>query len=113
MDHRPLTWLFNVTDPDSRLIRWRLKLEEYDYEIVQGKGNTNADALSNPISNHQHVHISQKDEKEEREYPEEEKRQILYEYHDAVNGHQGFARTLSRMRLQHNWHSIQRRGRIH
>jgi hypothetical protein len=47
-DHRPLVWLFNVKDPGSRLIRWRLKLEEYDYEIVykQGKLNSNADALS-------------------------------------------------------------------
>lgn len=47
-DHRPLVWLFNVKDPGSRLIRWRLKLEEYDYEIVykQGRLNSNADALS-------------------------------------------------------------------
>lgn len=47
-DHKPLVWLFNVKDPGSRLIRWRLKLEEYDYEIVYKKGklNANADALS-------------------------------------------------------------------
>ena len=47
-DHRPLVWLMNVKDPNSRLVRWRLKLLEYDYEIVykQGKINTNADALS-------------------------------------------------------------------
>ncbi|XP_049866081.1 uncharacterized protein LOC126366827 [Pectinophora gossypiella] len=47
-DHRPLVWLFNDKDPGSRLIRWRLKLEEYDYEIIykQGKLNCNADALS-------------------------------------------------------------------
>ncbi|CAG5041301.1 unnamed protein product [Parnassius apollo] len=47
-DHRPLVWLFNVKDPGSGLIRWRLKLEEYDYEIFykQGKQNSNADALS-------------------------------------------------------------------
>jgi len=47
-DHKPLTWLFNVKDPGSRLIRWRLKLEEYDYEIVCKKGteNQNADAFS-------------------------------------------------------------------
>ncbi|KAL4083643.1 hypothetical protein QTP88_028959 [Uroleucon formosanum] len=25
-DHQPLTWLFNVKDPGSRLMRWRLKL---------------------------------------------------------------------------------------
>jgi hypothetical protein len=30
------------------LLRWRIKLEEYDYEMVHKKGdlNTNADALS-------------------------------------------------------------------
>lgn len=34
--------------PGSRLVRWRLLLEEYEYEIVykQGKLNQNADALS-------------------------------------------------------------------
>ncbi|KAL4153828.1 hypothetical protein QTP88_001661 [Uroleucon formosanum] len=47
-DHRALSWLFNVKDPGSRLIRWRLKLEEYEYEIhyKPGANNTNADALS-------------------------------------------------------------------
>lgn len=47
-DHKPLTWLFNVTDPGARLVRWRLQLEEYDYDIVYKPGtlNTNADALS-------------------------------------------------------------------
>ena len=47
-DHKPLVWLMNVKDPNSRLMRWRLKLEEYDYEIIykSGKTNTNADALS-------------------------------------------------------------------
>ncbi|KAL4122764.1 hypothetical protein QTP88_015039 [Uroleucon formosanum] len=47
-DHRPLTWLFNVKDPGSRLLRWRLKLAEYQFEVIYktGKSNTNADALS-------------------------------------------------------------------
>jgi len=47
-DHKPLTWVFNVKDPSSRLLRWRLQLEEYDYDIVYKPGtrNTNADALS-------------------------------------------------------------------
>jgi hypothetical protein len=51
-DHRLLIWLFNCTDPSSRLIHWRLKLEEYDYEIFYkpGRINSNADALSrNPV----------------------------------------------------------------
>lgn len=47
-DHKPLTWLFSLKEPNSKLIRWRLKLEEFDYEIIYKKGNlnTNADALS-------------------------------------------------------------------
>jgi hypothetical protein len=47
-DHKPLVWLFNVKDPGSRLVRWKLKLQEYDYEIIYkpGKLNSNADCLS-------------------------------------------------------------------
>lgn len=53
-DHQPLQWLFNLKDPNSRLVRWRLKLEEYDYVIKYKKGKINqADPLSrikiNPI----------------------------------------------------------------
>ena len=38
----------NVKDPGSRLMRWRIQLAEYAYEIVHRRGaqNTNADALS-------------------------------------------------------------------
>lgn len=32
-DHKPLVWLFNIKDPSSRLIRWRIKLEEYNFNI--------------------------------------------------------------------------------
>ncbi|CAK1595080.1 unnamed protein product [Parnassius mnemosyne] len=56
-DHKPLQWLFSCKDPGSRLIRWRLKLEEFDYIIVHKKGkiNTNADALSRfPVNPIQH-----------------------------------------------------------
>ena len=47
-DHRPLVWLYSIKDPVSRLARWRIKLSEYDYEIVYkpGRVNSNADALS-------------------------------------------------------------------
>lgn len=51
-DHQPLKWLFNLKDPSSRLMRWRIKLEEYDYviEYVKGQQNAFADALSrNPV----------------------------------------------------------------
>lgn len=52
-DHRPLQWLFNLKDANSRLMRWRIKLENYDYNIQYIKGKTNfvADALSRPDLN--------------------------------------------------------------
>lgn len=47
-DHNPLVWLYKIKEPNSRLIRWKLKLDEYDYNIVHKKGKENkvADALS-------------------------------------------------------------------
>lgn len=47
-DHKPLIWLFSLKDPSSKMTRWRLKLEEYDYEVIYKKGslNSNANALS-------------------------------------------------------------------
>jgi hypothetical protein len=33
-DHKLLTWIMNVKDPESRLLRWRIQLAEYDYEVV-------------------------------------------------------------------------------
>ena len=47
-DHKPLVSLFKIQDPGSRLLRWRLKLEEYNYEIeyIPGTQNTVADCLS-------------------------------------------------------------------
>lgn len=50
-DHKPLQWLMNCKDPASRLVRWRLKLGDYQYKIVykSGKTNINADALSRPV----------------------------------------------------------------
>lgn len=50
-DHKPLIYLFNMKDPSSRLLKFRLVLEEYDYviEYVKGKENAAADALSRVI----------------------------------------------------------------
>lgn len=47
-DHRPLVYLFGMTNPSSRLTKFRLTLEEYDFTIhyVKGSENVTADALS-------------------------------------------------------------------
>ncbi|KAL4083088.1 hypothetical protein QTP88_028418 [Uroleucon formosanum] len=47
-DHRPLSWLFNLKNPLSKVARWRIELEQYNYEIKYKPGvqNSNVDALS-------------------------------------------------------------------
>lgn len=47
-DHRPISYLFSMKNPSSKLTRMRLDLEEYDFEIefIKGKDNCGADALS-------------------------------------------------------------------
>lgn len=47
-DHRPLVYLFGMRDPSSRLLKFRLKLEDFDFTIryVKGTDNVTADALS-------------------------------------------------------------------
>lgn len=47
-DHRPFTWLMSLKEPNCKLIKWRLKPVEYDYEIIYKKGklSSNADTLS-------------------------------------------------------------------
>lgn len=45
-DHQPLT--YSLTNTNNKLVRWKLALEEFDYEIIYkpGKQNIVADALS-------------------------------------------------------------------
>jgi len=88
-DHKPLTWIVSVKDPGSRLLRWRLKLEEYDYEIVfkRDVAKTNADAVSR-ISQLAEVTGVTKP-KRQIVTDEETKNTIMYEYHDSTVGATG------------------------
>jgi len=94
-DHKPLTWMFSVKDPSSRLLRWRLLLEEFDYTIQYkaGKKNVNADALSrNPVVMTTMITSKEKQQK------------ILQEMHDCpFGGHQGVQRTYDRLKLYVTW----------
>ncbi|XP_011859870.1 PREDICTED: uncharacterized protein LOC105557283 [Vollenhovia emeryi] len=112
LEHAKTFWLQDLyvrPCPGYRLIRWRLKLEEYDYEIIHksGQSNVNVDALSRyPAENKKLIHHVE-GEREQREYTAEQKEQTLYEYHDApLGGHQGVARTLHRIKLRHHWHGL-------
>lgn len=47
-DHHSLTWLLNLKDPQGRLARWSLRLQQYAFNIQHRPGTQNAaaDALS-------------------------------------------------------------------
>lgn len=47
-DHKPLIYLFGMRNPSSRLLKFRLALEEYDFnvEYIKGSDNVTADAMS-------------------------------------------------------------------
>ncbi|KAL6253448.1 hypothetical protein P5V15_015290 [Pogonomyrmex californicus] len=80
--------------PGSHLIRWRLKLEEYDYEIIHkaGKANANADTLSRNVAA-----ITEEQQTDdaalEKQYEEEDKKYYtstmthLWEDTRALNGY--------------------------
>jgi hypothetical protein len=109
MDHKPLTWIVNVKDPGSRLLRWRIKLEEYDYEIVfkRGVANTNVDALSRIKC----LATAKVATKRERQLvtDEETKNTIMYEYHDSpVGGHRGMNRTVREIGKSYDWPNMKR-----
>jgi hypothetical protein len=103
-DHKTLTWVINVKDPGSQLLRWRIQLEEFDYEIVYKKGsqNTNAVALSRTGS-------LSTESKNELEIDDSLKRKILYEFHDApVGGHRGMNGTYRAIKSLHSWPNMRR-----
>jgi len=37
-DHQALMWIYNTTDPSGRLMRWRLRLAEFDFDVVYKPG---------------------------------------------------------------------------
>ena len=101
-NNRRLTWIFSVKDPSSRLLRWRLKLEEYEYEVKYKKGssNTNADTLSR-------IHVTENctdGQDDKLELTREEKLAIIREMHDnPLGGHLEMSRTYDRMKLFTTW----------
>jgi RNase H-like domain found in reverse transcriptase len=47
-DHHSLRWVLNLADAQGRLARWRLRLQEFDYEVhyLPGRSHHGADMMS-------------------------------------------------------------------
>ena len=87
-DHNPLVWLYKIKEPNTRLARWKIKLDEFDFEIVYKKGKENlvADALSRvEVYNNENDNVSttpQVGEPSNLEEVEESLSQNSKNYHD-------------------------------
>jgi hypothetical protein len=88
-DPKHFTWITSIKEPGSRLLKWGIKLEEYDYKIIYKNGalNNNADAPSR-IGCLREAKEVVMNNREKIELDEETKATILYEFLDlAVGGH--------------------------
>jgi hypothetical protein len=118
-DHKPLTWIFRMNDPSSRM-RLKLKLEEFEYTIVYKKGreNSNADGLSRlfaganegkcvkVVTEESHDIVEGQDEKN-KEFNDKEKTEILKEIHESpIGGHAGMNKTYKRFKHLINWQGM-------
>ena len=98
-DHKPLKWIVSVKDPGSRLLRWRIQLEEYDFQIEYKPGvqNANADALSR-------VGAIVKGRYDTTEIDPKLKLEILKENHDStLGGHRGMNKTYEAIKSHYTW----------
>ena len=101
-DHQPLSWISSVKNPSSRLLKWRLRLEEFDYQIMYRKGalNSGPDALSRV-----QVTLTTGDNTEPPEgLSHEQKQAILRKAHSTPLGaHMGMNRTYQKLKLYTDW----------
>ncbi|KAI4292185.1 hypothetical protein PAPHI01_2496, partial [Pancytospora philotis] len=104
-DHRALAYLWEAADPSSRLCRWALSLQEYDFTPIYIKGETNAaDFLSRAVPADKPAAIAALGSSE---LTEEERREILQEYHLAL-GHGSANNMKFAIKEKYGWSSMMR-----
>ncbi len=105
-DHRNLLWLDQASAP--KVIRWRLRLQEYDFNIVHIPGKTNfiADYLSRIQINTIQVDINNQprtnDDNQSNNHDN-----IIQQFHNSVIGHHGEIRTLKSLKAAgYHWENM-------
>jgi hypothetical protein len=95
-DHRNLLWMEKAAAP--KVIRWRLRLQEFDFSIVHipGKSNIFADYLSRLEA--KDIDISVPDPGD-----------LIRQVHNSIRGHHGSVRTVKLLlEAGHNWSSMKK-----
>lgn len=66
-DHRPLQWINSLDESNSKFVRWKVRLSEFDYKVeyLEGKENHVADALSRIKETN--MHVEQQEQQDENE----------------------------------------------
>ena len=118
-DHRNLTFL--NTSGSSRVLRWKLSIQEFDFTVqyIQGERNLVADSFSRELPGHTLTAAERRDlilseehdlKKVEtlnnlfEEHPvPTDKWNIIAQYHNSTMGHAGQERTVQRL-AKHNHH---------
>jgi len=88
-DHRNLVWLYNADAP--KLVRWKLRLQEFQFDIrhIPGRSNVIADALSR-LNHMTNVEIMSS--------------ALLNKFHGTIVGHHGINKTVHMLRSAgHLW----------
>jgi hypothetical protein len=119
-DHKPLKSIFNIKDPSSRLLRWGLKLVEYDFTIhyrsvktishadffsrihkaVASEGEDKEEGsrgqeLSGSATDGKNETVGSNDPGNVSELSESEKMSIIREYHESlIGGHTGYLKNI-------------------
>jgi len=95
-DHGAIEFIQKAKDQNTRLLRWALKLQEFDYQVEYIKGDINgADGLSRYTNEATVANIT------EKQYTQDEKKQILQELHMKLgHGSNGAMKFLANGRIK-------------
>ncbi|KAF9756156.1 Retrovirus-related Pol polyprotein from transposon 17.6, partial [Nosema granulosis] len=97
-DHKALTYLWTAKNPNTRLLRWALKLQEYKFKIQYIKGEVNAsDGLSRICAVRTAPY--------ENSLSGDEKLKILNQYH-LVLGHGSVNNMKAMIGMRYKWENM-------
>ena len=100
-DHKNLLYIYEASSP--KIIRWRLRLQMFDFDIVHipGVNNSTADTLSRLLV------MNFENETSQNVITEHQKLDIFKMFHNAGTGHLGINKTCNSIKeAKMSWHNL-------